>query len=134
MIDYSIVSEENLLHCNISGNINLLNFTDYIHQLVADEKFHPKLNTIIKVSENTKISYAKEAAGIGEFFSQFVQQRKGVAWAFVIKNKITTGLTRLIIDEIDSSLININYFETEEEAKKWIAGLEYQIERIDKTG
>ena len=134
MIDYSIATEEKLLYCNISGQISLLNFTAYIHKLVADEKFHPKLNTIIKVSENTKISYANEAAGIGEFFSQFVQQRKGVAWAFVIRSIITMGLTRLIVDEIDSSPINIDYFETEEEAKKWIAGLEYQIERIDKTG
>ena len=124
MIDYSIASEENLLFCNISGHINLLNFTYYINQLVADEKFHPKLNTIIKVSENTKICYASEAAGIGEFFSHFVQQRKGVAWAFVITSEITTGLTRLIINEIDSSPINIEYFTTEEEAKKWITSLE----------
>jgi hypothetical protein len=34
------------------------------------------------------------------------------------------GLTRLIIDEIDSSPININYFNTEGEAKKWISELE----------
>lgn len=124
MIDYSIIEEEKLLYCNISGKIKLLNFTDYIDQLVMDEKFHPKLNTIIKISENTTISYANEAAGIGQFFTQFVQQRKGVAWAFVMPNETTMGLTRLIMEEVDSSPINVGYFNTEEEAKKWIAGLD----------
>lgn len=124
MIDYSINTKENLLHCNISGEVKLLNFTDYINQLVLDEKFHAKLNAIISVSDNTIISYANEAAGIGKFFSEFVQQRKGVAWAFVMSSNTTMGLTRLIIDEIDSSPININYFNTEGEAKKWIAELE----------
>jgi len=124
MIDYSINTEEKLLYCNISGAIKLVNFTDYINELVVDEKFHHKLNTIISVSENTSISYANEAAGIGKFFSEFVQQRKGAAWAFVMSSNTTMGLTRLIIDEIDSSPININYFNTEGEAKKWIAELE----------
>ena len=121
MIEYSINTEENLLYCNISKEIKLVNFTDYINELVADKKFHPQLNTIINVSENTSISYAKEAAGIGQFFSQFVLQRKGVAWAFVMSSNTTMGLTRLIIDGIDSSPINIEYFNTETEAKKWIS-------------
>ena len=121
MIEYSINPEENLLYCNISKDIKLLNFTDYINELVADKKFHPQLNTIINISENTSISYAKEAAGIGQFFSEFLLQRKGVAWAFVMSSNTTMGLTRLIIDEIDSSPINIGYFNTEAEAKKWIS-------------
>lgn len=121
MIEYSINAEENLLYCNISKEIKLVNFTDYINELVADKKFHPQLNTIINISENTSISYAKEATGIGQFFSEFLLQRKGVAWAFVMSSNTTMGLTRLIIDEIDSSPINIGYFNTEVEAKKWIS-------------
>ena len=121
MIEYSINPEENLLYCNISKDIKLVSFTDYINELVADKKFHPQLNTIINISENTSISYAKEAAGIGQFFSEFLLQRKGVAWAFVMSSNTTMGLTRLIIDEIDSSPINIGYFNTEAEAKKWIS-------------
>lgn len=123
MIDYSITSEENLLHCNISGEIKLVDFTDYINKLVADEKYHPKLNTIIKISESTAISYANEAAGIGQFFSQFILQRKGVAWAFVMSSQTTMGLTRLVMEEVDASPINVGYFFTENEAKKWIAEL-----------
>ncbi len=124
MIDYSINSEENLLYCNIHSETKLLDFTDYINQLVADEKFHPKLNTIININENTSMSYASEAHGIGQFFSQFLQQRKGAAWAFVMSNNTTMGLARLIMDEVDSSPITVNYFSTEAEAKKWIAELE----------
>ena len=123
MIEYSIAPDDQLLYCNISGETKLLDFTDYISELVVDEKFHPKLNTIININENTKISYANEAAGIGEFFTQFVQQRKGIAWAFVMSNKITMGLAQLIVDEVDTSPINVAYFETEEEAKKWIVSL-----------
>jgi len=124
MIEYSINTEEKLLYCNISGEIKLVNFTDYINELVANEKFHHQLNTIINVSENTSISYASEAAGIGQFFSEFILQRKGVAWAFVMSSNTTMGLARLIVEEIDSSPINIEYFSTEAEAKKWIAELE----------
>jgi len=124
MIDYSINTEEQLLYCYISEEIKLVNFTDYINELVADEKFHHQLNTIINVSENTSISYANEAPGIGQFFSQFVLQRRGVAWAFVMSSNTTMGLARLIIEEIDSSPINIEYFSTEAEAKNWISELE----------
>jgi len=123
MIDYSITSEENLLHCNISGEVKLVDFTNYINKLVADEKFHPKLNTIIKICESTALSYAKEAAGIGQFFSQFILQRKGVAWAFVMSSQTTMGLTRLVMEEVDASPINVGYFFTDGEAKKWIAEL-----------
>lgn len=124
MIDYSINNEENLLYCNIYGETRLLDFTDYINQLVSDEKFNPKLNTVININENTSLSYANEAHGIGQFFSQFLQQRQGVAWAFVMSNNTTMGLVRLIMEEVDSSPITVNYFNTEVEAKKWIAELE----------
>ncbi len=123
MIDYSIISEENILHCNISGEVKLMDFSNYISTLVADEKYHPKLDTIIKVAESAAISYANEAAGIGQFFSQFVLQREGVAWAFVMSSQTTMGLTRLVMEEVDVSPINVGYFLTESEAKKWIAEL-----------
>lgn len=71
MIDYSIISEENLVHCNISGEIKLVDFADYINTLIADEKYHPKLNSIIKICETTALSYANEAAGVGQFFHIF---------------------------------------------------------------
>ena len=123
MIEYSINPTEQLLYCYISGEVKLIDFTDYINKLVADENFHTKLNTIINIDESTKISYANDAAGVGEFFSQFLLQRKGVAWAFVMKSQITMGLARFIMEEVDTSPIKVAYFYTEEEAKKWIEGL-----------
>lgn len=123
MIAYSIALEENILHCNIFGEIKLVDFTDYINKLIADEKYHPKLDTIIKICESTTLSYANEAAGVGRFFSEFLLQRKGVAWAFVMSSQTTMGLTRLVMEEVDTSPINVGYFFTESEAKKWIAEL-----------
>lgn len=123
MIEYSIDTAEQILYCNISEEVRLFDFTEYVKNLVADDKFNVKLNTIIKIEENTKISYANEAAGIGEFFSHFILQRKGVAWAFVMKSQITMGLARLIMDEVDTSPITVEYFFTEEEAKEWMEGL-----------
>ena len=123
MIDYVINEEENLLYCNIEGRIRLIDFTDYVSKVVVDKKFHPKINTIIKISEDTEISFANEAAGFGQFFSQHIQKRKGVAWAFVMSNNITMGLARLFMEEVDTTPIDLDYFNTEEEAKKWIASL-----------
>jgi hypothetical protein len=120
MINYSILAEENLLFCNISEEIKLLDLTNYINQLLNDKNFHSKLNAIINISENTKINYASEAAGIGRFFTHFLQQRKHIAWAFVMSSNTTMSLTRLVVDEIDCSSIYVDYFSTEEEAKKWI--------------
>ena len=123
MIDYSINANENIIYCNISGETTFLDFTHYINALVADEKYHLKLNTIINIHQNTEMSYSGGAASIGNFFSQYLQQRKGLAWAFVMSSNITMGLAKLIMDEVDSSPIDVAYFQTEEEAKKWFAEL-----------
>ncbi len=123
MIDYSINAEENIIYCNISGETTFLDFTRYMNALVADKKYHLKLNTIINIDETTAMSYSSGAASIGNFFSQYLRQRKGAAWAFVMRSNITMGLAKLIMAEVDSSPIDVEYFQTEAEAKKWFAEL-----------
>jgi len=121
MIDYLISEDENILYCNISGETNSLYFTNYINRLTSDTKYHMKLNAIINISENTNVSYAKDGAWIGEFFTQYLLQRENVAWAFVTPSNITMGLVRLIMERVDTSSIDVAYFNAEIEAKKWIA-------------
>ncbi len=121
MIDYSINEDENILYCNISGETNSLYFTNYINRLVNDAKYHMKLNAIINISENTNVSYEKDGAWIGSFFTQYLMQRENIAWAFVTPSNLTMGLVRLIMERVDTSSIDVAYFSTEAEAKNWIA-------------
>ncbi len=130
MIKYSIITQENLLHCDISGSVKLLDFSNYVNSLVLDTSYHPQLNSIIHVSETTKLNYAKEAVSIGQFFTQYLLLRKGIAWAFVMSSRTTMGLTRLVVDEIDTRDIDVNYFYSEADAKKWIAKLKQDKEAI----
>lgn len=81
------------------------------------------LNAVITVSENTNMSYVDNKTWIAEFLSLFIEQRKGVAWAFVARSNITAGLVRLVMGDIDTSLIDVDFFSAEADAKKWIATL-----------
>ncbi len=87
------------------------------------KKYNLKLNTIINIHESTAMSYSSGAASIGNFFSQYLRQRKGVAWAFVMRSNITMWLAKLMMAEVDSSPIDVEYFQTEAEAKKWFVEL-----------
>lgn len=120
MIDYKIVTEENLVCCNISGEVKTIDFQEYAKKLLNDKKFHLQLSAIINVNENVVVSYAKEAAGIGKILSQILHMRKGIFWAFVTKNQTTKGIVNLMMQEVDTKNVSIAYFGTEEEAKSWI--------------
>ncbi len=123
MINYSINPDENIVYCNISGELNVLHFTNYVNNLLVDKDYHLMLNAIITVSENTNMSYADNKTWIAEFLSLFIEQREGVAWAFVARSNITAGLVRLVMGDIDTSLIDVDFFSAEADAKKWIATL-----------
>lgn len=123
MIDYSIIPEEKFLHCKISADIKLVDFCNYVNLLVTDDDYDPKLDAIIHVSETTALNYAKEAPGIGQFFTQYLLQRKGIAWAFVMSSQTTMSLTRLVMEHIDTRDIEVGYFFTETEARQWIKKL-----------
>lgn len=120
MIDYSIVTEENLLYCTISGEVRTIDFQHHFVNLLQDKKFHLQLDAIIRVSENAVVSYANEAAGIGQILSQLLRKREGISWAFVTPNQTTKSIVNLIMQEVDSTPISVAYFEYEDEAKSWI--------------
>ena len=120
MINYSILPEEKLIYCNLAGNLNLLDFNAYVQRVMLDQDFNPELNAIIKIRVGTTVSYTKEADKIREFISLYLQQRKGIAWAFVVPDKTTLGILHLMFDEIDSSPICVEYFYDETEARMWL--------------
>lgn len=121
MIDYVINGKENLLYCNISGEVKVLDFQNYMQRLLQDKNYHLQLDVIIRISEDIVISYANEAEGIGRIFSEFLKQRKGALWAFITPNQITKGIVNLMMQEVDSTPISVAYFDSEEEAKSWIS-------------
>jgi len=123
VINYSISPDENIVYCRISGELNVLHFTHYVNNLLEDKNYHLMLNAVITVSENTNMSYVDNKTWIAEFLSLFIEQRKGVAWAFVARSNITAGLVRLVMGDIDTSLIDVDFFSAEADAKKWIATL-----------
>lgn len=47
-----------------------------------------------------------------------------------MSSQTTMGLTRLVMEEVDISPINVAYFFTEAEAKKWIAELTLNDEPV----
>lgn len=120
MINYSIIPEEKLIDCCLSGNLNLLDFNTYVQRLMLDQDFTPELNAIIKICVGTTVSYNYEADKIREFISLYLQQRKGIAWAFVVPDKTTLGILHLIFDEVDSSPICVEFFYDENAAREWL--------------
>ena len=121
MIDYVIHGKENLLYCNISGEVRALDFQNYVQDLLRDKDFHLELDAIIRIGGDLVVSYANEAAGIGKVFSELLNQRTGILWAFITPNQITKSIVNLIMQEIDPAPISVAYFESEEEAKSWIS-------------
>lgn len=121
MIDYKIVSEENLINCSMSGEMNTHDFQQYAQRLLSDKSFHLGLNAIIDVHEDTVVSYAKEVEGISQVVAQILNMRTGIFWAFVTKNQTTRAIVNLMLQEVDTNNITIDYFESRDDAKAWIS-------------
>ena len=123
MINYSILPEQGLMYCDVSGHLKLLDISAYVQNLMSDENYNPKLKTIIKVKEGTTLNYSREADDLRKFFLLYIQQRKGAAWAFVVPNKTTEEITNLVFDGVDLSPINVGYFDNETAARSWLSDI-----------
>ena len=120
MISYNIDTEQGIINCEMSGRITLSEFQQYVQSLMSDPDYQQSLNTLVHFNEGTELIYSENAMAVKRFFDEYVKHRQGASWAFVATNQTTLRLMQFIMNEIDASAINVEYFLNIDEARHWL--------------
>ena len=120
MINYNIDTEQGLINCEMSGRITLPEFQQYVQKLMNDPDYQQTLNTLVHFDEGTELIYSENAMAVKQFFDEYVKYRQGACWAFVAPNQTLLSLTQFILNDIDTSSINVEYFLNIDEARHWL--------------
>jgi len=124
MFSHKIDKSQGIIFARVSGTPTTVLMIDHIQNVLNDPDFDPKYNSIIVFDENTHIAGVPKdkIETIRRVLDGYAKQRKGRSWAVVAPNERQEAFLKLNLELISPVKINIQIFQSEDDALTWIKG------------
>ncbi|HOF10520.1 MAG TPA: hypothetical protein PK879_01470 [Opitutaceae bacterium] len=120
MIEYHIDIRAQIVHCRVSGMVNPLALSNYFERLTHDPDFHPRLDTLVDISDASALKNAAHRKLLAGLLHMWSEYRSGSKWAMVWPDPSSSTLAEEIARKQGFQAIALRCFTDRAEALAWL--------------